>query len=63
MYKRQDSRFVAVVRDLLLERAAAERGEQPGRRTVGSLGATPDLCPLGCCVNPLGAVPALGGAQ
>ncbi len=57
-----DPRFVAVVRDLLLERAAAERAEQPTRRTVGSLTATPDLCPVGCCVNPRGPLPTIGGA-
>jgi ferrochelatase len=58
-----DPRFVAVVRDLLLERAAAERGEQPVRRAVGSLMPTSDLCPAGCCVNPRGPVPAIGGAE
>jgi ferrochelatase len=58
-----DPRFVAVVRDLLLERAAAERGEQPVRRAVGSLMPTSDLCPSGCCVNPRGPVPAIGGAE
>jgi ferrochelatase len=58
-----DPRFVAVVRDLLLERAAAERGEQPVRRAVGSLMPTADLCPSGCCVNPRGPVPAIGGAE
>jgi len=58
-----DPRFVAVVRELLLERAAAERGEQPDRRTVGSLNATADRCPRGCCVNPRGPVPAVGGAE
>ena len=58
-----DPRFVAVVRDTLLERAAAERGEQPARRTVGSLDATADRCPVGCCANPRGPVPALAGAS
>jgi len=56
-----DPRFVAVVRDLLLERAAAERGGRPDRCTVGSLTPTADRCPLGCCANPRGPVPALGG--
>ena len=58
-----DPRFVAVVRDLLLERAAAERGEQPSRQTVGSLTPTADRCPVGCCANPRGPVPAIGGAS
>jgi ferrochelatase len=58
-----DPRFVAVARDLLLERAAAERGERPARATVGSLGPTADRCPVGCCPNLRGPVPALGGAE
>ncbi len=56
-----DPRFVAVVRDLLIERAAAERGERPERVTVGGLPPTADRCPIGCCPNPRGPVPALGG--
>jgi ferrochelatase len=56
-----DPRFVVMVRDLLLERAAVERGEPAERATVGSLGSRPDLCPLGCCPNPRGDRPALGG--
>ena len=46
-----DARFVAAVRDLLLERAAAERGEPVERPAVGDLGPTWDRCPVGCCVN------------
>ncbi len=56
-----DPRFVAMVRDLLLERAAAERGEQPVRLAVGDLGPSWDVCPLGCCANPRGYRPALCG--
>ncbi|HYH33856.1 MAG TPA: ferrochelatase [Nocardioides sp.] len=56
-----DPRFVAMVRDLLLERAAAERGEQPDRVTVGRLPAAHDRCPLGCCPNLRGDRPAVGG--
>jgi protoporphyrin/coproporphyrin ferrochelatase len=44
-------RFVAMVRELLLERAAAERGEERPRRTVGALPASWDRCPAGCCRN------------
>ncbi|MEV5124996.1 ferrochelatase [Streptomyces decoyicus] len=44
-----DPRFAAAVRDLLLERAAAERGRTPERCALGSLGAGHDLCPVGCC--------------
>ena len=57
-----DQRFVTMVRDLLLERAAVERGETVERATVGSLGPRPDLCPVGCCPNPRGDRPALCGA-
>src|SRR5690606_42026589 len=46
-----DPRFVAMVRDLLLERAAAERGEPVERRTCGGLGPAQDLCPSTCCPN------------
>jgi ferrochelatase len=56
-----DPRFVAMVRDLLLERAAAERGMEPRRLSVGSLGPSWDLCPVGCCPNARGDKPALCG--
>jgi ferrochelatase len=56
-----DPRFVAMVRDLLLERAAAERGTEPRRPSVGSLGPSWDLCPVGCCPNARGDKPALCG--
>lgn len=56
-----DQRFVAMVRDLLLERAAAERGETPERPAVGSMPAGPDICGVGCCPNPRGPRPALCG--
>lgn len=58
-----DPRFVASVRDLLVERAAVERGEDVVRRAEGSLPACWDLCPLGCCPNPRAELPALGGQQ
>ncbi|MGW2920827.1 ferrochelatase [Streptomyces angustmyceticus] len=44
-----DPRFAAAVRDLLLERAAAERGAAPERCALGALGPGHDLCPVGCC--------------
>ncbi|MFI5524930.1 ferrochelatase [Streptomyces platensis] len=44
-----DPRFAAAVRDLLLERAATERGDTPERCALGALGASHDLCPVGCC--------------
>ncbi|GAA0475929.1 ferrochelatase [Streptomyces olivaceiscleroticus] len=44
-----DPRFAAAVRDLLLERAAAERDRAPKRCALGTLGPSHDLCPVGCC--------------
>jgi ferrochelatase len=58
-----DDRFVAMVRDLVLERAAAERGERPERSAVGSMPPGPDLCGAGCCPNPRGPRPALCGVD
>ena len=55
-----DPRFVAMVRDLLVERAAAERGEAPARRHVGVLPASWDRCALGCCPNPRGERATVG---
>jgi ferrochelatase len=57
-----DPRFVAAVRDLLLERAAVERGEEVVRASVGGLPACWDRCPATCCPNPRGERPALAGA-
>jgi ferrochelatase len=56
-----DPRFVRMARDLLLERAAGERGGHPDRPSIGSESASWDLCPAGCCANPEGARPALCG--
>jgi ferrochelatase len=56
-----DPRFVAMIRELVLERAAAERGEAPARPAAGSMPAGPDLCGVGCCPNPRGPRPALCG--
>ena len=58
-----DPRFVAVVRDLLLERAAVERGERADRPAWGDLGPSWDVCPVGCCANPRAERPALCGAE
>lgn len=44
-----DERFVAAVRDLLLERAATERGRVVERCALGALGPSHDVCPVGCC--------------
>ncbi|MFJ6570636.1 ferrochelatase [Streptomyces sp. NPDC091292] len=44
-----DPRFAAAIRDLVLERAATESGRAVERCALGSLGASHDLCPVGCC--------------
>jgi len=54
-----DPRFVATVRDLLLERSAKERGVEPERASVGSIGPRWDRCQAHCCPNPRGERPAL----
>ncbi|MDQ3325660.1 MAG: ferrochelatase [Actinomycetota bacterium] len=67
-----DPRFVRLVRDLLLERAAVERandetsGQQvppPPRAALGRLGPSWDVCPAGCCANPRAERPALCGTE
>ncbi|WP_275942283.1 ferrochelatase [Streptomyces spiramenti] len=44
-----DPRFVAAVRDLVLERAATARDEHPVRCALGESGPWHDVCPVGCC--------------
>ena len=56
-----DPRFVAMVRDLLVERAAVERGATVRRASVGALAPSWDRCPVGCCPNARGDRPALCG--
>jgi ferrochelatase len=59
-----DPRFAAVATDLLLERAAAERGRPVERRRVGQEPVSWDRCPVGCCRNSRDPDrPALGGAD
>ncbi len=43
--------FVRGLVDLVLERAAGERGEGPARVASGALGPSHDVCPVGCCPN------------
>lgn len=57
-----DPRFAAAVRDLLLERAAAERGAAVERCALGTLGPSHDLCPIGCCPS-RAERPAAAGAD
>jgi len=61
-----DPRFVAVPRQLLLERAAADRAlvgddAAPARPAEGTWPVSYDVCPVGCCPNPRGPKPALCG--
>ena len=55
--------FVAAIRDLFVERAAVERGEQPVRASIGPPGPSHDVCPAGCCPNLRGPRPALCGSD
>ena len=55
--------FVAAVRELVLERAAADAGLDPPRPCVGELGPSHDACPAGCCPNPRGERPAACGVD
>ncbi|WP_042414137.1 ferrochelatase [Streptacidiphilus anmyonensis] len=56
-----DPRFAAAVRDLVLERAARTRGEAVTPCALGALGASHDVCPVGCCPAVRGASPAAAG--
>jgi len=42
--------FVSGLVDLVLERAARERGVDVARAAAGTLGAWPDVCRAGCCL-------------
>ncbi|MEE1781796.1 ferrochelatase [Streptomyces sp. SP17BM10] len=53
-----DPRFTAAVRDLVLERAATERGEAVTRCALGALGPSHDVCAVACCPNPRAPRPA-----
>ncbi|MFF1904086.1 ferrochelatase [Kitasatospora sp. NPDC058218] len=53
-----DPRFTAAVRELVLERAAAERGAPVTRCALGALGPGHDVCAVACCPNPRAPRPA-----
>lgn len=57
-----DPRFAAAIRDLVLERAATERGRPVERCALGALGPSHDLCPIGCCPS-RSERPAAAGAD
>lgn len=44
-----DPRFAAAIRELVLERAAAESGRDVTPCALGALGPSHSLCPVGCC--------------
>ncbi|KJK55899.1 ferrochelatase [Saccharothrix sp. ST-888] len=54
-----DARFTAAVRELLLERAAVERGLPAERCALGALGPSHDVCAVACCPNPRAPRPAV----
>lgn len=54
--------FVAMVRELLVERAAVERGETVDRPALGTQPPSHDLCPIDCCLNPRSSRPVVGSA-
>ena len=58
-----DPRFVAMVRDLLLERAAAERGEDVARAAVGALAAAAGPVPGRLLPQPAGCPPGPAGSR
>jgi len=51
--------FIAMIRELVLERAAAERGERPDRPALGACGIAPDACPADCCLSPDTGLPTV----
>jgi ferrochelatase len=55
--------FVGTVLDLLIERAAVERGESVVRASIGAPGPAADVCPAGCCPNLRENLPALCGVD
>ncbi|MCW2830305.1 MAG: ferrochelatase [Aeromicrobium sp.] len=63
-YERADTpgahpNFVRMVRELLVERAAVERGENVERRALGELPPSHDRCPVDCCLNARAALPTI----
>ncbi|MDD9349181.1 MAG: ferrochelatase, partial [Mumia sp.] len=46
-----DARFVTAIRELIVERAALARDEEPEQSVVGELPPSWTVCPAGCCAN------------
>jgi ferrochelatase len=51
--------FVSVARELIVERAAIERGDEVTQVALGTLGAAWNRCAVDCCPNARGPRPAL----
>ena len=58
-----DGDFVRGLVDLMLERAAQARGEEPVRAVWRDLDSHPSVCPVGCCPNLREALPASCGSD
>ena len=58
-----DPRFVGTVRELVVERMAADRGEAARPNLTGRLGEVWADCRAGCCPNARGHRPAVCGAD
>ena len=56
-----DPQMVAMVADLVEERLAGV--PMADRPRMGSLPPSPDRCAAGCCPNPRGLLPAIGGSE
>ncbi|MGL4512012.1 MAG: ferrochelatase [Lacipirellulaceae bacterium] len=58
-------RFVRMVRELIEERVAVDRGESLDRPALGALGPSHDVCPENCCLytpqRPAALNPAISG--
>ena len=51
--------FVAMVRELLTERMAMDASADVDRPVVGRCAPNPQTCPIDCCANPRGEIPAV----
>ena len=58
-----DPRFVAMVRELLLEQSGTDAAQPTSPRVLGALGPTWADCPVGCCTNLRGHRPAACGVD
>ncbi|HEX8498625.1 MAG TPA: ferrochelatase [Actinomycetales bacterium] len=58
-----DPGFVTGLVDLMEERAATTRGEEPAQPFVGSRGPSHSVCPVGCCRNLRADKPAACGVD